>query len=658
MSSRRPPPRIDTSFDVGFADRLAHYETYNKHHYRPNTYLHKWWGRRCGSTFRLILKGLVDDPARAGYYAAGGLEGKIILDPMIGGGTTLHEAIRLGAGVIGLDIDPIPVLQARATLTEGGVEALQAGFDAFYAALSDEIGDCFHTHCPICDALSPSWYTLYGARRRCSCGEVVVVDSLIIRQQPDGQVLRLCPRCGDLDDGDGHVCAAAGVPLVEKGRAACPTCGEVYQDLDELPFYARYRMLVVAGHCSAHGLFHRAPDWRDRERVAAAGARRPALPFVPEAFGVQGGDKSIQLLRRGIHSYLDLFSSRQLLFLDAAGRCLPDEPLVRLNLALLVSTALEFNSMLCGYKGVDRRRSGAVRHTFAHHGYAFPYTALETNPLYPRPASGTLQKLYASRIDRARRWAARPQERDLSAAKATFVPIVGERDGGQEVSCAARLADGPQRFFIRQASAVALPVETGSVDAVVTDPPYYDSIQYDDLAAFFRVWLRHFLTCAADWGYDGAGAAIHSERVPGDSRYVEMMTAIFQECRRALRPERGRLIFTFHHRQPQAWAALTTALYEAGFVLLNRYVVHAEHPISVHIHNTHALTHDAILVLAPGAPGTGPAWGELGSPRPDGADFTADCAALLGWMLAQPALSAADIARLWQTALAGVAAAT
>jgi len=653
MSVHRPPPPIDTTFNVDFADRLARYETYNKHHYRPNTYLHKWWGRRCGSTFRLILKGLVDDPARADYYAAGGLEGKIILDPMIGGGTTLHEAIRLGAGVIGLDIDPIPVLQARATLTEGRLDSLRAGFNDFYTRLRDESGDCFQTHCPVCDEPTPSWYTLYGARRRCSCGEALVVDSLIIRQQPDGKVVRLCPHCGDLDGGTGHVCAPAGVPLVEKGQGACPTCGTAYGDLDELPFYARYRMLVVAGHCPVHGLFHRAPDWRDHERVASADARRAMLPFAPEAFGVVSGDKSAQLLRRGIHSYLDLFSSRQLLFLDAAGRCLPDEPSVRLNLALLVSTALEFNSMLCGYKGMEQRRAGAVRHTFAYHGYAFPYTALETNPLYPRQASGTLLKLYAGRIERARRWAARPQERSLDTARATFVPIPGERDSGQEVSCAAELAGGPQRFFVRQASAVTLPVESGSVDAVVTDPPYYDSIQYDDLAAFFRVWLRHFLPDAADWGYDGAGAAIHSERVPGDSRYVQMMTAIFRECRRALRPEVGRLIFTFHHWQPQAWAALTTALYDAGFVLLKRYVVHAEHPISVHIRNTHALTHDAILVLAPGTPGDGPAWAEPGPPRADGADFTADCAALLGWVLAQPGLGTAAIGRLWQASLAG-----
>ena len=54
MSVPQPQPLIDTSFDVGFADRLARYETYNKHHYRPNTYLHKWWGRRCGSKSRPV----------------------------------------------------------------------------------------------------------------------------------------------------------------------------------------------------------------------------------------------------------------------------------------------------------------------------------------------------------------------------------------------------------------------------------------------------------------------------------------------------------------------------------------------------------------------------------------------------------------------------
>jgi adenine-specific DNA methylase len=109
---------IDKSFPEQEANELAHLESYNKHLFRPNTYLHKWWARRSGTTFRFILKQLVTEAKLRDYYAAGGLEGITILDPMMGGGTTLHEAIRLGANVIGYDLDPIPVLQARASMSQ------------------------------------------------------------------------------------------------------------------------------------------------------------------------------------------------------------------------------------------------------------------------------------------------------------------------------------------------------------------------------------------------------------------------------------------------------------------------------------------------------------------------------------------------------------
>ena len=82
---------LDNEFATDFGNQIAQLEAYNKHHYRPNSYLHKWWARRCGSTFRLILKHLVTDEAQRDYYAPGGLAGRIILDPMMGGGTTLHE---------------------------------------------------------------------------------------------------------------------------------------------------------------------------------------------------------------------------------------------------------------------------------------------------------------------------------------------------------------------------------------------------------------------------------------------------------------------------------------------------------------------------------------------------------------------------------------
>lgn len=141
-------PRIDTHFDEAFASQMAQLEAYNKHYYRPNSYLHKWWARRCGSTFRLILKGLAADEAAQNYYAPGGLEGKVILDPMMGGGTTLHEAIRLGANVIGTDLDPIPVLQVRATLSDIPLVELETAYQQFYAALCTDLEPHYLTSHP------------------------------------------------------------------------------------------------------------------------------------------------------------------------------------------------------------------------------------------------------------------------------------------------------------------------------------------------------------------------------------------------------------------------------------------------------------------------------------------------------------------------------
>jgi putative DNA methylase len=467
--------------------------------------------------------------------------------------------------------------------------------------------------------------------------------------------LRWCPECRQLSDGAGHRCAANGPQLIEKWQIACDRCGDRFRDLTDRPYFDRYFLLAVAGHCPRHGSFHKSPDWRDCEIQQRADARRAELPLRDGDFAVEGGNKSIQLLRRNISSYLDLFSGRQLIFLSEVIRQLPqDDPTLHLNLALLVSTALEFNSMLCGYKGGDKRRAGAVRHTFAYHGYSFPYTALENNPLYPGRASGTLQKLFNSRIARGIHWANEPLERVLDDPQPRFIAVAGERDFGEEVDSAAALHEGKRRFTLWQGSAANLPVLSGSVDAVVTDPPYYDSIQYDDLSAFFRVWLRRFLPDAAAWAYDSSSAAVGSERDAADGRYQQLMIAIFGECRRVLRPDNGRLIFTFHHWQPSAWAALTIALYQAKFRLINRYVVHAEHLMSVHISKLKALTHDAILVLAPASENGLSHWNC--PPKPDRADsyrFTEGCASFLGWLLDQRELSDGEIGRQWARALSG-----
>ncbi|MFM6451184.1 MAG: hypothetical protein ACKPH7_05175, partial [Planktothrix sp.] len=44
--------------------------------------------------------------------------------------------------------------------------------------------------------------------------------------------------------------------------------------------------------------------------------------------------------------------------------------------------------------------------------------------------------------------------------------------------------------LIQRASSMALPIESNTLDAVITDPPYFDSVPYADLSDYFYVWLK------------------------------------------------------------------------------------------------------------------------------------------------------------------------
>ncbi|MBE2202335.1 MAG: hypothetical protein IAE79_27235 [Anaerolinea sp.] len=658
--------RIDHEFDVAFADALARLESYNKHLYRPNTYLHKWWARRCGSTFRLVLKALIEDEAARDYYTPGGLEGKIILDPMMGGGTTLHEAIRLGANVIGADVDPIPVLQARASLSAIPTTQLAQQFRQFHQSLRTEMADHFRTTCPQCARDVALWYVLYGLRRRCACGEALIVDSLTLRHNNDGSVVHLDPTTHDVClDGAvfSHADAKEKRPLRERSNKTCPTCHTPYREILDAPYYQRYVPLAVSGHCPEHGLFFAAMRPNDWAAIQHADAQRSAIDLPAAAFAIGPGSKSRSLHERRIHNYLDLFSSRQLLYLAAAISWLNRQPaiqdefsvLIRLNLALLVSTALEFNTLLCGYKGYGARRPGAIRHAFTYHAYSFPYTALENNPLYGRRASGTLENLFNGRILRARQWAKNPVERrPISGRRSCAVPIAGEVDAGTEVRRFDELGDG-RRFLLIQGSSTRLNLPDNSVDHIVTDPPYFDSVQYSDLAAFFRVWLRQLLPENGGWSYAADESAVEPTTNGSGADYTTILSGIFAECVRVLKKENGRLIFTYHHWNPKGWAALTLALKRAGFSLVNRYVVHAENLASRHIVGQNALVHDVILVLAPAAAGHVTPWQNLEKIRTgDSQEFCEDCGTAVGWLLANDYIEEEEIAHHWQTLLSNV----
>lgn len=117
---------------------------------------------------------------------------------------------------------------------------------------------------------------------------------------------------------------------------------------------------------------------------------------------------------------------------------------------------------------------------------------------------------------------------------------------------------------------------------------------------------------------------------------MAILGGILRECARALKPDTGRLVFTFHHWDPNAWAELTLALRQAGFRLVNAHVVFSENPISAHIANLNALKHDTILSFALRTDSPPSRWPPLTQiDSQDSATFCRGCGAAIGWLLEQ-----------------------
>src|SRR5437879_13221948 len=97
---------IERDFDVPFVADLALREKQIQQNYRPIMAVHKWFARRPGTLFRsLLLSEFQHGPLREQFYQGQSLKTLRVLDPFMGGGTTLIEANGVGCAMTSLHIN-------------------------------------------------------------------------------------------------------------------------------------------------------------------------------------------------------------------------------------------------------------------------------------------------------------------------------------------------------------------------------------------------------------------------------------------------------------------------------------------------------------------------------------------------------------------------
>jgi putative DNA methylase len=160
--------------------------------------------------------------------------------------------------------------------------------------------------------------------------------------------------------------------------------------------------------------------------------------------------------------------------------------------------------------------------------------------------------------------------------------------------------------LVQRASSMALPIESNTLDAVITDPPYFDSVPYADLSDFFYVWLKrsighlykeHFSSQLTPKKNE---ATMEPSRHGGDkkkaaSAYEDMMHQAFCEANRVLK-EAGMMVVVYAHKTTAGWSTLIDSLRRAKFTITEAWPLDTEMASRLRGQNSAALASSIFLV--------------------------------------------------------------
>ncbi|WP_297503002.1 DUF1156 domain-containing protein [Thermococcus sp.] len=138
---------------------------------------------------------------------------------------------------------------------------------------------------------------------------------------------------------------------------------------------------------------------------------------------------------------------------------------------------------------------------------------------------------------------------------------------------------------VLQGSATSLSFPANYFDAIFTDPPYYDNVNYSVLSDFFYVWLKRtvgdlypelFITPLTPKTKELVADPNRFGGKDGSKRYFEEnMKQALKEIHRVLKPG-GILVLVYAHKTTEGWETLINSLLDSGLVPTASWPIHTE----------------------------------------------------------------------------------
>lgn len=555
-------------------------ETRNREVHLPPVSVYRWWARRTLS----INSALLDAVKKELDLLP---ENMLVADPFAGGGVIPLAALKQGLRVYAQDLNPWVGKGLAAMLSLPSVRLLR---DARLQLV--ELSDAIATK---------AYGTMFA-----DGGQAQISQTLRVAVSP-------CSKCGfehrlfphalvsltkrkELKTGKAILACSSGHLFFgnRSRKTACATCGEI---VNPRATYLKGRIASCPSCKHEEPLSKRASHKLWRWEVALVertdGKRREmCLPTIAElsqasskawkpsrTLGrIPDSQETRVLTRHGFHRWEDIYPNRQRYILEqllGLSRTFAN-PRVREAVEMAILGSAEMAGHLSRW---DRFYLKSFE-SMSSHRFNFSTLVAEPNVIGAGSAGrGTVFRRLML-FERAAAWL---EENDFTKRGVKIL----------QASQPRRLKVPSRDATIVVGSSERMLLPSASVDLILTDPPYYDDVQYHELSLPFRAWAR----LSKERGKGEAVVIPHVKDLAKHARYRGVLTRVFKEFHRVLKPA-GRLIFSYANREPAAWVNLFAALKATEFKPVGYTIVQSENEHDLQKRNGRSCHLDLILELA------------------------------------------------------------